>query len=169
VEKATSRRLLACFGTANTRSKTLPLLSLMLLRALSCQPFYKFRTNRRTLSDSFSSRSGGFVRREAPQMCTKPDTFQLLQSYPWPGNIRELRNVIERSVIVCETEIFTVDESWLCQRLLDTRSGSNLLLSEKVDAAERGRRLSICTRGYLLSAGLRRAGSSRISRRAVAQ
>ena len=31
-------------------------------------------------------------------------TLQLLQSYPWPGNIRELQNVIERSVIVCETE-----------------------------------------------------------------
>src|SRR3989441_7549100 len=33
-------------------------------------------------------------------------TLQLLQSYPWPGNIRELQNVIERSVIVCETETF---------------------------------------------------------------
>ena len=32
-------------------------------------------------------------------------TLQLLQSYPWPGNIRELQNVIERSLIVCETEI----------------------------------------------------------------
>ena len=40
-------------------------------------------------------------------------TMDLLQSYPWPGNIRELQNVIERSVIVCETETFAVDESWL--------------------------------------------------------
>src|SRR5208282_2507094 len=40
-------------------------------------------------------------------------TLQLLQSYPWPGNIRELQNVIERSVIVCESENFSVDESWL--------------------------------------------------------
>ena len=40
-------------------------------------------------------------------------TLQLLQSYPWPGNIRELQNVIECSVILCETEIFTIDESWL--------------------------------------------------------
>ena len=40
-------------------------------------------------------------------------TLELLQSYPWPGNIRELQNVIERSVIVCETETFSVDESWL--------------------------------------------------------
>jgi formate hydrogenlyase transcriptional activator len=36
-----------------------------------------------------------------------------LQSYPWPGNIRELQNVIERSVILCDSENFSVDESWL--------------------------------------------------------
>jgi PAS domain S-box-containing protein len=64
-------------------------------------------------------------------------TLHLLQSYPWPGNIRELQNVIERSLIVCETEVFTVDESWLSQRPLDTRSGNKLFLSEKVAATER--------------------------------
>jgi PAS domain S-box-containing protein len=40
-------------------------------------------------------------------------TLESLQSYDWPGNVRELQNVIERSIIVCETENFTVDESWL--------------------------------------------------------
>ena len=40
-------------------------------------------------------------------------TLAQLQAYPWPGNVRELQNVIERSVIVCETDEFTVDESWL--------------------------------------------------------
>jgi formate hydrogenlyase transcriptional activator len=40
-------------------------------------------------------------------------TLDRLQSYPWPGNVRELQNVIERSVIVCETDEFTVDDSWL--------------------------------------------------------
>jgi PAS domain S-box-containing protein len=43
-------------------------------------------------------------------------SLDLLQSYPWPGNIRELQNVIERSVIVSETEGFSVDESWLSRR-----------------------------------------------------
>ena len=43
-------------------------------------------------------------------------SLDLLQSYPWPGNIRELQNVIERSVIVCETRNFSVDESWLSRR-----------------------------------------------------
>ena len=41
------------------------------------------------------------------------ESMELLQSYPWPGNVRELQNVIERSVILCETETFSVDESWL--------------------------------------------------------
>lgn len=40
-------------------------------------------------------------------------SMDLLQSYAWPGNIRELQNVIERSVIVCDTENLSVDESWL--------------------------------------------------------
>jgi formate hydrogenlyase transcriptional activator len=46
----------------------------------------------------------------------KKESLELLQSYPWPGNIRELQNAIERSVILCETENFSVDETWLPQR-----------------------------------------------------
>jgi transcriptional regulator with GAF, ATPase, and Fis domain len=64
-------------------------------------------------------------------------TLQVLQSYPWPGNIRELQNIIERSVIVCETEIFTVDESWLSHESHDGRSGGRLYLSQKLAATER--------------------------------
>ena len=40
-------------------------------------------------------------------------TLTLVEAYPWPGNIRELQNVIERSIVLCDTEIFSVDESWL--------------------------------------------------------
>jgi formate hydrogenlyase transcriptional activator len=41
------------------------------------------------------------------------DTLELLKVYDWPGNIRELQNVVERAVILCETDTFVVDESWL--------------------------------------------------------
>jgi len=53
--------------------------------------------------------------RQAGKKITSIDkkTLELVQAYPWPGNIRELQNVIERSVVLCETEIFSVDESWL--------------------------------------------------------
>jgi PAS domain S-box-containing protein len=40
-------------------------------------------------------------------------TLSILQSYDWPGNIRELQNIIERSVILSSGEIFSVDETWL--------------------------------------------------------
>ena len=40
-------------------------------------------------------------------------TVELLRSYPWPGNIRELQNVVERSVIVSSDDVFRVDAAWL--------------------------------------------------------
>jgi transcriptional regulator with GAF, ATPase, and Fis domain len=40
-------------------------------------------------------------------------TLELLEAYPWPGNIRELQNMIERSVILCESEVLSIDERWL--------------------------------------------------------
>jgi PAS domain S-box-containing protein len=43
-------------------------------------------------------------------------TLGLLQKYDWPGNIRELQNVIERSVILNSSEVFAVDESWLTKQ-----------------------------------------------------
>jgi transcriptional regulator with GAF, ATPase, and Fis domain len=43
-------------------------------------------------------------------------TLDLLQTYDWPGNIRELQNVIERSVILTSGDVFAVDESWLSKQ-----------------------------------------------------
>jgi PAS domain S-box-containing protein len=64
-------------------------------------------------------------------------TLKLLQSYPWPGNIRELQNVVERSVIVCEGESFSVDESWLSHEDVPSPLGRSAL-SEKLAAEEKG-------------------------------
>ena len=41
------------------------------------------------------------------------NTLELCQSYPWPGNIRELQNIIERSVILCSGDTLWIDEAWL--------------------------------------------------------
>jgi PAS domain S-box-containing protein len=67
-------------------------------------------------------------------------TLDSLKSYAWPGNVRELQNVIERSIIVCETENFTVDESWLARRPAPAdqpgRSLSRIPVSEEKNAIE---------------------------------
>jgi formate hydrogenlyase transcriptional activator len=65
------------------------------------------------------------------------ETLSLLLSYPWPGNIRELQNVVERSVVVCETENFSVDESWLSRQPLASGPKSQSGLSQKLAAQEK--------------------------------
>ena len=62
-----------------------------------------------------------FVGRYATQAGKKitaisKSSMELLQSYKWPGNIRELQNVIERSVIISDSKDLSIDESWLVGR-----------------------------------------------------
>ena len=39
--------------------------------------------------------------------------LEALREYSWPGNVRELQNVIERSLIIGETNEFSIDKSWV--------------------------------------------------------
>jgi formate hydrogenlyase transcriptional activator len=64
-------------------------------------------------------------------------TLELLESYAWPGNIRELQNVIERSIILCDTEIFSIDESWLSHESVPAESKNRIELSETLYAQEK--------------------------------
>ena len=62
-----------------------------------------------------------FVHRYAKRAGKKIDeiseqSLDLLRDYPWPGNIRELQNVIERAVIVADTNTLSVDERWLVRQ-----------------------------------------------------
>jgi formate hydrogenlyase transcriptional activator len=41
------------------------------------------------------------------------DSLRMMREYGWPGNIRELQNVVERAVILTETDTFFVDQNWL--------------------------------------------------------
>jgi len=55
------------------------------------------------------------------------NTLKLCQSYHWPGNIRELQNIVERSVILCTGDTFRVDEAWLSsQEALRSKSKDSL-------------------------------------------
>jgi transcriptional regulator with GAF, ATPase, and Fis domain len=58
----------------------------------------------------YASRAGKNIR------AIDKKTLELFQSYEWPGNIRELQNVIERSVIVSSGDVFSVDEFWLSKQ-----------------------------------------------------
>jgi formate hydrogenlyase transcriptional activator len=91
--------------------------------------------------DRYSSKAGKKIQR------IDKKSLDRLQSYPWPGNIRELQNVIERSVILCDTDEFSVDESWLShERLPSQPLPGNLQAQEKeiIEAAlaETGGRVS---------------------------
>ena len=63
-------------------------------------------------------------------------TMDALRRYHWPGNIRELQNVIERSVILCETEILSIDESWLPQQPFLTEPRNQIELSRRLQVEE---------------------------------
>jgi transcriptional regulator with GAF, ATPase, and Fis domain len=81
--------------------------------------------------DRYARKSGKYFQ------ALNKNSLDALQSYPWPGNIRELQNVIERSVIMCETENFSVDKTWLVQQPLATEPKIPLDLSEKLAAQEK--------------------------------
>jgi PAS domain S-box-containing protein len=59
-----------------------------------------------------------------------------LEAYPWPGNIRELQNVVERSVIVCDGDEFAVDESWISHTAVPNRALNDSLASQERESIE---------------------------------
>jgi formate hydrogenlyase transcriptional activator len=85
--------------------------------------------------DRYARKSGKTIR------SIDKKSLEALQSYPWPGNIRELQNVIERSAIVCDTENFSVDESWLSRQPVASEPKSELesqpVISRKLAAREK--------------------------------
>jgi formate hydrogenlyase transcriptional activator len=76
--------------------------------------------------DRYSSRAGKRIKR------IRRSSLEKLKAYSWPGNIRELQNVIERSVILCDTDEFSIDESWLLEQ-----ASSNRRLTDEMEAQEK--------------------------------
>jgi len=82
-----------------------------------------------------------FVKRHAEKARKKiskidKTTLKLCQSYHWPGNIRELQNIVERSVILCTGDTFWIDEAWLSSQN-PPRQASSHLLTENLDNYEK--------------------------------
>jgi formate hydrogenlyase transcriptional activator len=57
--------------------------------------------------ERYAAREGKRIRR------VERRTAELLEAYHWPGNIRELQNVVERAMILCDSDTFFVDKEWL--------------------------------------------------------
>jgi len=129
---ATNRDLQAALSTGSFRSDLFYRLHVF---PIEIPPLRERKEDIRLLLEYFIDRYA----RKAGKKITTVDkkTLRSLESYPWPGNIRELQNVIERSVIVCETENFSVDESWVSQQPPERKAEDELYLSEKVAAQEK--------------------------------
>src|SRR5262249_10838195 len=63
-------------------------------------------------------------------------TLELFQSYDWPGNIRELQNVVERAVILSEGDTFAVDETWFT-RGAENSAGPTVPFADDLTQRER--------------------------------
>jgi transcriptional regulator with GAF, ATPase, and Fis domain len=67
-------------------------------------------------------------------------SLSLLQAYEWPGNIRELQNVVERAVILSDSDVLSIDERWLSGRSFIPRAVASVpptLATHEKDAIEK--------------------------------
>ena len=79
------------------------------------------------LIDRYAKKAGKNIRSISQK------TLELFQSYHWPGNIRELQNVIERAVILCDGETFCVDDTWLTPAMPQAVPTPALLVANLVE------------------------------------
>jgi formate hydrogenlyase transcriptional activator len=79
-----------------------------------------------------SKESGKIIRHIGKQ------TLEHLRSYHWPGNIRELQNIVERAVILTESDSFVVEQSWLNDQSEDSsrKRGFSVLEDHEVEMIE---------------------------------
>jgi NtrC-family two-component system response regulator AlgB len=87
------------------------------------------------LADRFLQRSAQRARRPVPSL--SPAARRILQRYDWPGNLRELRNVLERAAIladgpVADADLFAAErEATEAERASDDPEGESLAAAER--------------------------------------
>jgi len=129
---ATNRNLQAAIAAGNFRSDLFYRLNVF---PIEMPPLRERREDIPALVEYFIDHFANKLGKRIDGVSRK--TVEHFQSYPWPGNIRELQNVIERSVIVCETGNFSVDETWLSRQPLAIDSKGQSELSNKRTAQQK--------------------------------
>jgi transcriptional regulator with GAF, ATPase, and Fis domain len=132
VVAATNRDLRAAIAAGTFRSDLFYRLNVF---PIEMPPLRERREDIPALAEHFIDRCARNVGKNIRGINKK--SLGLLQSYHWPGNIRELQNVIERSVIMCETENFSVDETWLPQQPVASEPKSQSNFSQKLAVQEK--------------------------------
>jgi formate hydrogenlyase transcriptional activator len=105
---ATNRDLAAAIASGTFRADLFYRLNVF---PIDVPPLRNRREDIPMLVEYFVKRYAEKARKQITKIAT--NTLKLCQSYHWPGNIRELQNIIERSVILCTGDTFWVDEAWL--------------------------------------------------------
>jgi formate hydrogenlyase transcriptional activator len=82
------------------------------------------------LIDRYAQKTGKKIRKMARK------TLELFEAYGWPGNIRELQNVVERAVILSDGDTFSVDETWFTTRP-EKFTGPTVPLADDLSRRER--------------------------------
>jgi DNA-binding NtrC family response regulator len=91
-----------------------------------------------------------------PKKRIAPEVYSIFENYPWPGNIRELANVIERTVAIEERE--TITRKSLPGELLEPISGGDLEYNIE-DGFNLNRKIDAITKKYLEQALVLSGGS----------
>jgi transcriptional regulator with GAF, ATPase, and Fis domain len=124
---ATNRDLQAAMAAGTFRSDLFYRLNVF---PIALPPLRERREDIPLLVESFIER---FARKAGKKIRgVNSKSLELLQSYQWPGNIRELQNIVERAVIVCATETLAVEEHWLVGESAKTPSSGRPLSAELV-------------------------------------
>jgi PAS domain S-box-containing protein len=105
---ATNRDLTAAIAAGTFRSDLFYRLNVF---PVEVPPLRKRKEDIPMLVEYFVKR---YAEKAGKQICKIDNkTLELCQSYPWPGNIRELQNIVERSVILCSGDAFWIEKAWL--------------------------------------------------------
>jgi len=128
---ATNRDLSAAIAAGTFRSDLFYRLNVF---PIEVPPLRKRKQDIPMLVEYFVKRFAEKVGKQISKIDRK--TLELCGRYQWPGNIRELQNIVERSVILCSGDIFRIDEAWLSVQL-PRRAESSLPLGETIQHQEK--------------------------------